>query len=242
VAFTEDLTLFLQDFGVTCIAGSVTALGILDMPSQVVADGVILSTDYGLTCRAVDFGGLLYGDGITVDGINYQVRETRLLDDGAFVEISLERLAPTSNAPGQNPRTFGLSDLTDVNVTGAAPGDQLTYNGSEWVDAGAPKSITIANPVSGDNFTLFRTEVPTTLSKVYAVVRGSNPSVTFVLKSDPNRSTEGTPATVSEAITNTTTGEEVAVINQPIGAGRYVWLEVTGTGGVVTELNVSVEI
>lgn len=242
MALTEDLNLFLQDFGVSCTAGSVTAMGILDMPSQIISGDMVLSTDYALTARAADFGGLLYGDGITVDGVNYQVREVRKLDDGAMVEIALQRLAPNSTAPGQDPRTFGLSDLTDVDVAGAAPGDQLTYTGTEWVDAGAPKSITIANPVSGDNFTLFRTEVATTLNKVYAVVRGSNPSVTFVLKSDPNRSSEGTPATVSEAITNTTTGEEVATVNQPIGAGRYVWLEVTGTSGVVTELNVSVEI
>lgn len=242
MALTEDLNLFLNDFGVSCTAGAVSALGILDMPTQVVAGDMVLSSDYTLTARASDFGGLLYGDGITVDGVNYQVRETRKLDDGAFVEIALLRLAPESSAPGQNPRTFGLSDLTDVDVAGAAAGDQLTYTGTEWVDAGAPKSITIANPVAGDNFTLFRTEVATTLSKVYAVVRGSSPSVTFVLKSDPDRSSAGTAATVSEAITNTTTGEEVAIINQPIGSGRYVWLEVTAVSGSVTELNVSVEI
>jgi len=242
MAFTEELNLFLDDFGVSCTAGAVSALGILDMPGQVISDGMVLTTDYMLTARTADFGGLLYGDGITVDGVNYQVRETRKLDDGAFVEISMMRLAPESSAPGQNPRTFGLSDLTDVDVAGAAAGDQLTYTGSEWVDAGAPKSITIANPIVGDSFTLFRTEVPTTISKVYAVVLGSTPSVTFVIKSDPDRSSAGTAVTVSEAITNTTTGEEVAIINQPIAAGRYVWLEVTAVSGTVTELNVSVEL
>lgn len=242
MALTEDLNLFLDDFGVSCTAGAVSALGILDMPTQVLAGDMVLSSDYTLTARASDFGGLLYGAGITVDGVNYSVREVRKLDDGAFVEIALMRLAPESSAPGQDPRVFGLSDLTDVDVTGAAAGDQLTYNGTDWVDAGAPKSITVANPIVGDNFTLFRTEVPTTISKVYAVVQGVTPSVTFVIKSDPNRSSAGTAVTVSEAITNTTTGEEVAIVNQPIAAGRYVWLEVTATSGTVTELNVSVEL
>jgi hypothetical protein len=242
MAITEDLNLFLDDFGVSCTAGAISALGILDMPTQVLAGEMVLSTDYTLTARASDFGGLLYGAAITVGGVNYSVRETRQLDDGAFVEIGLQRVAPESSAPGQDPRVFGLSDLTDVDVTGAAAGDQLTYNGTEWVDAGAPKSITIANPVTGDNFTLFRTAVATTISAVTAVVRGSNPSVTLVIKSDPDRSTAGTAVTVSEAITNTTTGEAVAIINQPIGAGRYVWLEVTAVSGSVTELNVSVEI
>lgn len=239
---TEDLSLFLNDFGVTVTSGAVTGMGILDMPSQVVADGMVLTTDYKLTVRTSEFGGLIYGAGVTVDGVNYQVREAMKIDDGQFTELMLTRLAPESVAVGQDPRIFGLSDLTDVDVTGAAAGDQLTYTGAEWVDAGAPKSITIANPVVGDNFTLFRTEVATTLSKVYAVVRGTNPSVTLVIKSDPDRSTAGTVATVSEAVTNTTTGEEIAIVNQPIGAGRYVWLEVTAVSGVVTELNVSVEI
>jgi hypothetical protein len=134
MALTEDLNLFLDDFGVSCTAGAVSALGILDMPTQVLAGDMVLSTDYTLTARAADFGGLLYGDGITVDGVNYSVRETRKLDDGAFVEIALMRLAPESSAPGQDPRTFGLQDLTDVNITSAQQGDALIYDGTEWVD------------------------------------------------------------------------------------------------------------
>lgn len=89
---TEDLTLFLNDFGVSCTAGAVTALGILDMPTQVLAGDMVLSTDYTLTARAADFGGLKYGDSIAVAGVNYQVRETRQLDDGAFVEIGLQKV------------------------------------------------------------------------------------------------------------------------------------------------------
>lgn len=132
--FAEDLSLFLADFGVTCTAGAVTATGILDMPSQIISGDMVLSTDYSLTARAADFGGLLFGDGITVDGVNYQVREVRKLDDGAFCEIGLQRLAPSSTAPGQNPRTFGLSDLTDVELTSPTAGEVLKYDGTQWVD------------------------------------------------------------------------------------------------------------
>ena len=88
---TEDLTTFLNDFGVSCTAGAVTALGILDMPSQIISGDMVLSTDYTLTARTADFGGLKYGDTITVATVNYQVRETRLIDDGAFVEIGLQK-------------------------------------------------------------------------------------------------------------------------------------------------------
>lgn len=88
---TEDLTLFLNDFGVSCTAGAVSALGILDCPTQVLAGDMVLSTDYTLIARAADFGSLTYGDSITVAGTGYQVRETRLLEDGAFVEIGLQK-------------------------------------------------------------------------------------------------------------------------------------------------------
>ncbi len=88
---TEDLDVFLEDFGVTCTAGAVTAKGILDMPSQVVADGMVLTTDYKVTCRASVFGTLKYGDSITVDGAAYTVRENMLIDDGKFCEIMLQK-------------------------------------------------------------------------------------------------------------------------------------------------------
>ncbi len=134
MAFTEDLNLFLSDFGVTCTAGAVTGTGILDMPSQVVADGMVLTTDYMLTARSADFGGLLYGDGITVNGANYQVRDVRQLDDGAFVEVSLQKLAANQTIVGSQVASIGLSDLSDVAISAPTTGDTLTFNGTEWVN------------------------------------------------------------------------------------------------------------
>ena len=134
MTFTEDLSIFLADFGVSCTAGAVTALGILDMPTQIVSNGMVLSTDYSLTVRYSDFGGLLYGDGITVNGINYQVRENIRLDDGNFVEIALMKLPPDATAPGGQPREFGLDDLSDVELTSPTAGEVLKYDGTQWVD------------------------------------------------------------------------------------------------------------
>jgi len=91
MAITEDLDIFLADFGVSCTAGAVTANGILDMPSQILSDGMVLSTDYTLTARASNFGSLIRGDAITVDSVAYTVRETLLIDDGKFVQIALQK-------------------------------------------------------------------------------------------------------------------------------------------------------
>ena len=132
---TEDLSLYFADFGVAVTSGAVTGKGILDMPSQVIVNGSVLSTEYSVVVLTSEFGGLLYGAPITVDGISYSVREAMLITDGLFTEISLQRLAPTSSAPGQNPNTFGLSDLTDVDTAGASAGDALKYDGTQWVDA-----------------------------------------------------------------------------------------------------------
>lgn len=137
MAFVEDLNVFLNaaDFAVTVTSGAVTGLGILDMPSQVVADGMVLTTDYKLTVKTSDFGGLIYGAAITVDGVNYQVREAMRVDDGQFTELMLTRLAPESVAAGQDPRTFGLDDLADVDLVSPAAGEVLKYNGTQWADA-----------------------------------------------------------------------------------------------------------
>jgi hypothetical protein len=135
MAFSEPLDLFLADFGLPVTAGAITGVGILDMPTQVVADGMVLTSDYSLTAKTADFGGLLYGDGITVDGVNYQVREVRKLDDGQFCEISMMKLAPDATAPGGQPREFGLDDLADVELTEPEANESLVYDGTKWVDA-----------------------------------------------------------------------------------------------------------
>lgn len=134
MALSEDLSVFLNDFGVSCTAGAVSGLGILDMPTQVVAGEMVLTTDYTLTARAADFGGLYFGDGITVAGLNYQVREVRKIDDGAFVEIALQKLSPGEVVPGSQQREWGLADLADVQITNAQQGDVLINDGTKWVD------------------------------------------------------------------------------------------------------------
>jgi hypothetical protein len=134
MAFTEDLSVFLADFGVSVTAGAVSGSGLLDMPGELIADGMVITTDYSLRCEASKFGGLIYGAAVTVDGVNYQVRDNRLVDDGKFCDITLLKVAPDSSAVGQDPRTFGLADLSDVAVDGVTQGDVLINDGTNWVN------------------------------------------------------------------------------------------------------------
>jgi hypothetical protein len=92
MAWTEDPTDFLQDFGVTVTAGAVEGLGILDMPGEYVADGRVITTEYLLRCQVSKFGELAYGDSVTVDGVSYTVREQPLrIDDGVFCLVLLTK-------------------------------------------------------------------------------------------------------------------------------------------------------
>jgi|TARA_R100000084_G_scaffold108228_1_gene70365 hypothetical protein len=89
---TDDLAISLNDpFAVSATAGSTTANVILDQPGEVLANGMVLTTDYTATAKAADFGALLRGDSITVDSVAYTVREVRPIDDGLLVEISLQK-------------------------------------------------------------------------------------------------------------------------------------------------------
>jgi hypothetical protein len=110
MALTDLPGSYLADFGVDCIAGNVTGLGILDMPMEVIAGDQVLSTDYTLTAKAADFGDLQYGSEISVNGVAYTVRETRLIDDGVFCQIGLMRSVATSLTTAETAVNAGDSD------------------------------------------------------------------------------------------------------------------------------------
>mgnify|MGYP001177162115 FL=1 len=89
MVFTEDLDVFFSDFNDTVVYNSVTYKGILEQPDEMVADGVVMTTDYMLTAKTADLGSLLFDASITVNGDDYKVRSTRKIDDGSLCILSL---------------------------------------------------------------------------------------------------------------------------------------------------------
>lgn len=83
---------FLADFGVTVTNGTATAKGILDMPSEVIAGGMVITTDYALTVKSSAFPNLKYDDPLRVNGVSYTVREVKLQDDGVFSIVYLSKV------------------------------------------------------------------------------------------------------------------------------------------------------
>jgi hypothetical protein len=94
VALSENLDVFLQttEFAVAVTNGTTATTGILDMPSEIIAGNMIISTDYALTIKASVYPSLGYGSSLTVAGVAYTVREVRLQDDGAFKVVYLQKV------------------------------------------------------------------------------------------------------------------------------------------------------
>ena len=56
MAFTEDINTFFGDFSENVFYDNETYKGILEQPDEVIADGVVLTTDYELTVKTDDLG------------------------------------------------------------------------------------------------------------------------------------------------------------------------------------------
>jgi hypothetical protein len=92
MALSDDNSVFVGgEFGVSCTSGGTTANAILNQPSEVLMDGMVLFSDYTLLARAADFGTLVAGNSITADGTAYTVRETRFSTDGQLVTIAIQK-------------------------------------------------------------------------------------------------------------------------------------------------------
>ena len=92
MAISENLDGFLADFGVAVTDGVTATTGVLDMPSEVIAGGMVITTDYSLTVKASVYPNLKYADALTVGGAAYTVREVRAQDDGQFAIIYLQKV------------------------------------------------------------------------------------------------------------------------------------------------------
>jgi len=91
MAFTEDLNMFLSDFGQPVIRNGVSYKGIFEQPDEIVVDGLVMTTDYELTVKTSELGSLIFDDTISIDGDNYKVRQSRKIDDGKFSKIMLSK-------------------------------------------------------------------------------------------------------------------------------------------------------
>jgi hypothetical protein len=89
--FNENLNVFFNDFGVPVIRGTSNFLGILEMPDELIANGMAISTDFQLTVKTSDVPNLKYQEAMKVSGIDYTLKEYLLVDDGKITKIILSK-------------------------------------------------------------------------------------------------------------------------------------------------------
>ena len=89
--FTEDLDTFFIDFKDSVIYDNAEYIAFLDEPDEMIADSVVLTTDYQLTGRTKDFGSILFDEVIQVNDEDYKVRSVRKIDDGSLCIVSLTK-------------------------------------------------------------------------------------------------------------------------------------------------------
>jgi|TARA_Y100000052_G_C2914807_1_gene64668 hypothetical protein len=89
--FQEDLDAFFDTPGFTdpVVLGGTISVGYFESPNEIIADGMVLTTDYAVVVKTSDFPNVISGDTMTVKGVNYTVREPMLLDDGKIMRVML---------------------------------------------------------------------------------------------------------------------------------------------------------
>ena len=92
MAFFEDIDTFFGDFSDNVVYKGVIYKGILEQPDEIIADGVVLTTDYELTVKNSDLGTLAFDTQIEVSNVKYKVRNVRKIDDGTLCKISLTKV------------------------------------------------------------------------------------------------------------------------------------------------------
>ena len=92
MAFTEDIDTLFADFKDTVEYNSTTYEGILDQPDEMIADGLVVTTDYQLTAKTSDLGALVFDATVTVNSVDYKVRNVKKIDDGTLCIVFLMKV------------------------------------------------------------------------------------------------------------------------------------------------------
>lgn len=93
MALTDTPDVYLKDFGVACVFGGNSFLGIFDTPDQTFNQAGInvVSRAYTLLVKTSDAvaAAIANGSSGTVAGTTYVVRDVLRVDDGLFTQLEL---------------------------------------------------------------------------------------------------------------------------------------------------------
>ena len=103
----------------------------------------------------------------------------------------------------------------------------------------SPRSLIFNTPQPNDEQTLLYTNSVLTVSQVRGIIRDGT-DVDFELRHAVSRNLTGTLIT-SGTISNSDTGATTTIANASIPSGNYIWCELTGVTGIVSEFHLNIE-
>jgi len=91
----ENLNTYFADLGQEVTFNGITKKGLLNMPDEILAGDLMISTDYVLTVQTKDFENVKLGSILLIE-VNgkkerYEVRSKRMEDDGKLSMITLSK-------------------------------------------------------------------------------------------------------------------------------------------------------
>jgi hypothetical protein len=155
------------------------------------------------------------------------------------VSSSFASTASFVNTLNQNVIINGA--VTASSFTGSFVGDgsQLTGVGGGGTISSNLRGITIYDPTSAEDVTMYYTSGSLVINEVVGVLRGSaSPSVTVTLRHNSDRNATGTAIVSAAALTSTTTATSLTIVGGSftVPDNNFIWLETTAIGGTVNEL------
>ena len=91
----ENLDTYFLDLGQDVVFDGIIKKGILNMPDEILAGDMMISTDYVLQVQTKEFEDVVLGDTLIITVNNkrekYEVRSKRMEDDGKISLISLSK-------------------------------------------------------------------------------------------------------------------------------------------------------
>ncbi len=99
------------------------------------------------------------------------------------------------------------------------------------------KNITILEPTTSEDISYFYSMKGIKIEEVRAIVRGTTPSLTWTIRFASDRSAAGTELVASgSTTTNTSTGDVIALEQDHLPQGVFLWVETTASSGTVDEV------
>lgn len=89
MAMTENIPALFADMGVTATSGGYSAVVFFDEPTRNILGDMVLAEEPAITLPTASLPDLAYGDSITVDNVDYTVREVMRMDDGKLKRVTL---------------------------------------------------------------------------------------------------------------------------------------------------------